>query len=439
MSNHLNFGWSLHGDGHTVAKDAVVAPGERLGWPQTIGIGAQHVMAMVGSTILVPAITGFPVSTTLLFTGIGTLLFLVITANRIPSYLGSSFAFLAPVGGAMATHGIEGALGGIVITGAALFIVGLIVQKTGTGWIHALMPPAVMGTIVALIGLNLASSTLKAMTEVPLTTFGTMLAVVICSVLFRGLLGRLSILLGLVVGYVIALLQGQVKFDAVEKAGWIGLPQFHTPSFHVDTFLVFLPVIFVLIAENVGHVKTVGLMTGQNLDKLNGRALMADGVATMVAGAGGGSGTTTYAENIGVMASSRVYSTAAYWVAGFVAILLAFFPKVGAIVGSIPFGVLGGAGIVLYGMIGIMGARIWVQNKVDFSNTINLMSAGTGLITAIAVTKDLVWGPFSVGGIALGTIVTLVVYHLMRGIAKWRGTEPQDSTELDVATPGKLV
>ncbi|WP_394161260.1 uracil-xanthine permease family protein [Galactobacter valiniphilus] len=442
MSNPLNFGWSLHGDGRTVAKDAVVAPGERLGWAQTTGIGVQHVMAMFGSTVLVPAITGFPVTTTLLFTGIGTLLFLVITANRIPSYLGSSFAFIAPVVGAKASHGIEGALGGIIIAGAALFIVGLIVQKTGTGWIHALMPPAVMGTIVALIGLNLATSTFPAMKEVPLTTFGTMLAVVICSVLFKGLMGRLSILLGLVVGYGLAALQGQVDFTPIGEAGLFGVPQFHAPSFHVDTFLVFLPVIFVLIAENVGHVKTVGLMTGQNLDKLNGRALMADGVATMVAGSAGGSGTTTYAENIGVMASSRVYSTAAYWVAGIVAILLAFFPLFGAVVGSIPFGVLGGAGIVLYGMIGVMGARIWVQNKVDFSNTINLMTAGAGLITALAVnsvTGDLVWGPFSVGGIALGTIVTLVVYHLMRGIAKWRGTEPQDSTELDVATPGKLV
>jgi uracil-xanthine permease len=442
LSNPLNFGWSLHGNGRTVEKDAVVAPGERLAWPQTIGIGVQHVMAMFGSTVLVPAITGFPVTTTLLFTGIGTLLFLIITANRIPSYLGSSFAFIAPVAGAMSTHGIGGALGGIIIAGAALFVVGLIVQKTGTGWIHALMPPAVMGTIVALIGLNLATSTFGAMKEVPLTTFSTMLAVVICSVLFKGLLGRLSILLGLVVGYAIAALQGQVKFGPIGEATWIGLPQFHLPEFHVNTFILFLPVIFVLIAENVGHVKTVGLMTGQNLDKMNGRALMADGVATMVAGSAGGSGTTTYAENIGVMASSRVYSTAAYWVAGIVAILLAFFPKFGAVVASIPAGVLGGAGIVLYGMIGVMGARIWVQNKVDFSNTINLMTAGAGLITALAVnsvTGDLVWGPFSVGGIALGTIVTLVVYHLMRGIAKWRGTEPQDATELDVATPGKLV
>lgn len=430
MKTSLNFGWTPHGNGRTVAPNAVVGPGERLGWPQTVGIGVQHVMAMFGSTVLVPAITGFPVTTTLLFTGVGTLLFLLITANRVPSYLGSSFAFIAPVAGATATHGIGGALGGIVVAGAALFVVGLVVQWTGTGWIHALMPPAVMGTIVALIGLNLATSTFKAMKTVPLTTFGTLLAVVVCSVVFRGLLGRLSILLGLVIGYLLAVLQGQVDFSPVAEATLFGLPPFHLPEFHPDTFLLFLPVVFVLIAENVGHVKTVGLMTGKNLDSMNGRALMADGVASMVAGVAGGSGTTTYAENIGVMASSRVYSTAAYWVAGVVAILLAFLPTFGAAVASIPAGVLGGAGIVLYGMIGIMGARIWVENEVDFSDTVNLMTAGSGLITALAVnsaTGDIVWGPFSIGGIALGTAVTLVVYHLMRGLKAWRGTEVADS------------
>lgn len=423
-------GWRLHGDGSTVRPGAVVAPDERLHWPQTISIGVQHVMAMFGSTVLVPALTGFPVTTTLLFTGIGTLLFLIITANRIPSYLGSSFAFIAPVGGAMASHGIGGALGGIVIAGAALFIVGLVVQFTGTGWIHALMPPVVMGTIVALIGLNLASSTLAPMQQVPLTTFSTLAAVVICSVLFRGLLGRLSILLGIVIGYLVALAQGQVDFSALQAADWIGLPPFHTPEFHPETWVLFLPVVFVLVAENVGHVRTVGLMTGRNLDAYNGRALMADGVASMVAGVGGGSGTTTYAENIGVMASSRVYSTAAYWVAGICAALLAFLPKFGAFVGSIPAGVLGGAGIVLYGMIGIMGARLWVENHVNFSDTTNLMTAGAGLITAIAVTSGdaaLHIGDLEIGGIALGSAVTLVVYHLMRGITRLRGGEPASS------------
>ncbi|GAA1881367.1 solute carrier family 23 protein [Paeniglutamicibacter psychrophenolicus] len=440
MSNRFGIGWRLHGDGKSISPGTVVAPDERLAWPQTIGVGVQHVMAMFGATVLVPTITGFPVTTTLLFTGVGTLLFLLLTAGRVPSYLGSSFAFIAPVTGAMATHGMGGALGGIVMAGACLFIVGLVVQKAGTGWIHALMPPVVMGTIVALIGLNLATTTTDKITEVPLTTFATVLAIVITTVLFRGMLGRLSILLGIIVGYLAAWAQGQVDFSAIGQAAWFGLPDFAAPAFHLETLTLFLPVVFVLIAENVGHVKTVALMTGRELDDVNGRALMADGAATVIAGFGGGSGTTTYAENIGVMASSRVYSTAAYWIAGSVAIALAFFPKFGVLINTIPAGVAGGAGIVLYGMIAIVGARLWVQNKVDFSNPINLMTAGTGLIIAIALFGDNVLsiGNMDFGGIALGTAATLVVFHLMRIIAKVRGTEPTDIEAIGGATHSKL-
>ena len=440
MSNRFGIGWRLHGDGKSISPGTVVAPDERLAWPQTIGVGVQHVMAMFGATVLVPTITGFPVTTTLLFTGVGTLLFLVITAGRVPSYLGSSFAFIAPVTGAMATHGMGGALGGIVMAGACLFIVGLVVQKAGTGWIHALMPPVVMGTIVALIGLNLATTTTDKITQVPLTTFATVLAIVITTVLFRGMLGRLSILLGIIVGYLAAWAQGQVDFSAIGQAAWFGLPDFAAPTFHLETLTLFLPVVFVLIAENVGHVKTVALMTGRELDDVNGRALMADGAATVIAGFGGGSGTTTYAENIGVMASSRVYSTAAYWIAGTVAIALAFFPKFGVLINTIPAGVAGGAGIVLYGMIAIVGARLWVQNKVDFSNPINLMTAGTGLIIAIALFGDNVLsiGTMDFGGIALGTAATLVVFHVMRSIAKVRGTEPTEIEAIGGATHSKL-
>jgi uracil-xanthine permease len=440
MSNRFGIGWRLHGDGKSISPGTVVAPDERLAWPQTIGVGVQHVMAMFGATVLVPTITGFPVTTTLLFTGVGTLLFLIITAGRVPSYLGSSFAFIAPVTGAMATHGMGGALGGIVMAGACLFIVGLVVQKAGTGWIHALMPPVVMGTIVALIGLNLATTTTEKITQVPLTTFATVLAIVVTTVLFRGMLGRLSILLGIIVGYLAAWAQGQVDFSAIGQAAWFGLPDFAAPTFHLETLTLFLPVVFVLIAENVGHVKTVALMTGRELDDVNGRALMADGTATMIAGFGGGSGTTTYAENIGVMASSRVYSTAAYWIAGTVAIALAFFPKFGVLINTIPAGVAGGAGIVLYGMIAIVGARLWVQNKVDFSNPINLMTAGTGLIIAIALFGDNVLsiGTMDFGGIALGTAATLVVFHLMRSIAKVRGTEPTEIEAIGGATHSKL-
>lgn len=421
--------WSIHGNGKTITPGEVVAPEERLHWPQTISIGAQHILAMFGASILVPTLTGFPVTTTLLFTGVATIIFLLMTRNKVPSYLGSSFALIAPVVAATNAHDMSAALGGIVMTGAALFLVGLIVQKTGTGWIHALMPPVVMGTIVALIGLNLASATLVPMQTFPLTTFLTVLAVVIATVAFKGLLGRLSILVGLVAGYVVALAQGQVDFQPVADAAWVGLPQFHTPTFQFDTALLFLPAVFVLIAENIGHVRTVGVMTGRDLSEFNGRALMADGAASVLAGMGGGSATTTYAENIGVMAASRVYSTAAYWVAAIVAMALAFLPKFGALIGTIPVGVIGGLGIVLYGMIGIVGARLWIENKVDFGNPINLMTAGTGLIIAIAVTTELSFGQFQLGGIALGTIATLVVFHVMRTVAKLRGNSLDTSTK----------
>ncbi|MBG6084753.1 uracil-xanthine permease family protein [Zhihengliuella flava] len=439
MSNRFGFGWRLHGDGKTIRPGTVVAPDERLSWAHTAGIGVQHVMAMFGATVLVPAITGFPATTTLLFSGLGTLLFLIITAGRVPSYLGSSFAFLAPVGAATSQHGMAGALGGILITGVALFVVGVIVQRAGTEWIHRLMPPAVMGTIVALIGLNLAGTTLTPMQEVPVTTFATVGAIVVSAVLFKGLLGRLSILVGIVVGYVVALVQGEVDYSPVGEASWVGAPTFTAPAFHLDVMLVFLPVVFVLIAENIGHVKTVGLMTRRDLDGVYGRALMADGAATVLAGAGGGSGTTTYAENIGVMASSRVYSTAAYWVAGAVAILLAFSPKVGAVINTIPAGVTGGAGIILYGMIGMIGARLWVQNRVDFSNPINLMTAGAGLIIAIAMgSSALMIGDVQLGGIAVGTIATLVIFHAMTLIARARGTEPVTSEDTEAAETSKL-
>lgn len=435
--NALGFGWTLHGDGKTIRPGSVVAPDERLSWPLTASIGVQHIMAMFGATVLVPTLTGFPVTTTILFTGVGTLLFLLITQGKVPSYLGSSFAFIAPIGAAMNQHGIGGALGGLVMSGVTLFLVGLIVQKSGVGWIHALMPPVVMGTIVAAIGLNLASATTTAMQEVPLTTFVTLAAVVISAVLFKGMLGRLSILVGIVVGYIVALLQGQVDFTPVAEAGWVGLPPFHLPEFHASLLPLFLPVVLVLVAENIGHVKTVALMTGRDLDGSYGRALMSDGVATALAGSFGGSGTTTYAENIGVMASSRVYSTAAYWVAGSVAILLAFLPKFGALISTIPAGVSGGAGIVLYGMIGIMGARLWVQNQVDFSNPINLMTAGSGLIIAIA-NPVLTLGGAQYGGIALGTAATLLIFHVMRAIARARGTEPTAIAEDSGVNPGKL-
>ncbi|MGV0109334.1 uracil-xanthine permease family protein [Arthrobacter sp. CP30] len=415
-------GWTLHRDGRNVTPGGFVAPDERLSWPRTVGIGAQHVVAMFGATFLVPLITGFPPSTTLLFSGIGTLLFLVITANRIPSYLGSSFAFIAPIAAAQSQHGPAGALGGIIMAGAALAIIGFIVHTAGARWIQVAMPPIVTGAIVALIGLNLAPTAKASFEQAPVTALVTVIAILLVTVLFKGILGRLSILVGVLAGYAVALLRGEVDLAAINDAAWVGLPDFAAPEFHLSVVGLFIPVVLVLVAENIGHVKSVAAMTDRDLDPMTGRALMADGLATMIAGAGGGSGTTTYAENIGVMAASRVYSTAAYWVAGVVAILLSLFPKFGALIATVPPGVLGGAGVVLYGMIGILGVRIWVQNRVDFSNPINLSTAGVALVIGIA---DFTWvmGDLTFAGIALGTAAALIIFHGMTAIARVRGSE----------------
>jgi len=420
--------WKLHGDGKKVGAREVVLPGERLTWPRTIGLGAQHVVAMFGATFLVPLLTGFPPSTTLLFSGVGTMLFLLITRNKLPSYLGSSFAFIVPIVAATKAHGMPSALFGIVVTGLLLAVVGLIVVATGTKWIDGLMPPIVAGAIVALIGFNLAPAAKNNFMQAPVTALVTLAAVILCTVLFKGMLGRLSIFLGVVVGYVFAALAGQVDFSKIDEAAWIGLPQFTFPA---DPFTdaastwgilpAFLPVVLVLIAENVGHIRGVAQLTDPSVNKLTGRALFADGLATTIAGFFGGSGTTTYGENIGVMAATRVYSTAAYWVAGIVAVLLGLSPKVGAVINTIPAGVLGGVTTALYGLIGVIGVKIWLDNKVDFSKPVNQFTAATALIIGIG-DFTLNFGQLTFNGIALGAIAAIVVYHVMNSIARVRGT-----------------
>ena len=397
----------------------VVAPRERLSWSRTVGIGAQHVVAMFGATFLVPVLTGFPPATTLLFSGIGTLLFLVITGNRLPSYLGSSFAVIAPVTAAMASHGAGGALGGLIAVGLLLIVIGLVVQLAGTRWIEATLPPVVTGAIVALIGFNLAPAAKTNFEKGPVVGIVTLVLLVAVQAFFRGIIGRLAIFLAVVVGYLLALALGEVDTSGIAAAGWVGLPQFQTPTFSLSVLPLFLPAVIALVAENIGHVKSVGQMTGVDTDPLTGRALAADGVATVLAGLGGGSATTTYAENIGVMAATRVYSTAAYWVAGVTAIVLALCPKVGATISAIPPGVLGGATVVLYGLVGVLGVRIWLTNHVDFGLPINQMTAAIALIIGIA---DFTWsiGDLTFTGIALGSIAALVVYHGMRALGVLR-------------------
>ena len=436
--------WSLHGDGRHVAPNEVVAPEERLAWPQTIGIGMQHVIAMFGATFLVPVLTGFPPTTTIFFSGVGTLIFIAMTRGRgqmlgLPSYTGSSFAFISPVIAAMGPkHDMSAALGGIFAAGALLFLIGLAVDRWGSNFIDWLMPPAVTGAVVALIGLNLAPVAKANFKAMPWTAFITTAVIILATVLFRGFIGRIGVLVGVTVGYLVAWPQHQLKglSKSVGNADWVGLPTFHSPHFSWNAIGLIVPVVIVLIAENTGHIKAVGTMTGRNLDASLGRGYMGDGAATMLAGLGGGSGTTTYAENIGVMAATRVYSTAAYICAGLTAIALGMIPKFGAIINSIPAGVLGGATIVLYGLIAVLGGRIWVENRVNFKNPVNLFPAAIGLIVGAA---DFTWahkfsgfGEISFNGIAIGAFATIIVYQIMRYAAKFgifKGLELDDRGE----------
>jgi NCS2 family nucleobase:cation symporter-2 len=306
------------------------------------------------------------------------------------------------------------------------------------GWIDKLMPPVVAGAIVALIGFNLAPVAWDNFEQQPVTASITLVAVILFSVLFRGFLGRISIFLGVIVGYVVALLFGEVDFSAADEAAWFGLPEFHLADFAApgtwSVIAMFLPVVLVLIAENVGHVRGVATMTDASVNQHTGRALIADGAATTLAGFFGGSGTTTYGENIGVMAATRVYSTAAYWVAGIVAVLLALSPKIGAVIASVPAGVLGGVTTALYGLIGIIGIKIWVDNRVDFSRPVNQYTGAVSLVIAIAG-FTMQWGEFQLGAIVIGAAAALLIYHLGNAIARWRRTGADDGGPIPAVGP----
>lgn len=406
----------------------VVAPDERLPWLQTGAMGVQHVIAMFGATVLAPILMGFNPNIAILMSGIGTLIFFLVTGGKVPSYLGSSFAFIGVVIAASGYAGkgpnanIAVALGGIVACGAIYILIGALVQAIGTGWIERFMPPVVTGAVVAVIGLNLASVPIKNMAASNFDSWMqavTFLCVGLVAVFTRGMLQRLLILVGLIlatVAYaVLTNLMGMgkpVDLSGIANAAWFGMPIFTAPVFTTNAMLLIAPVAIILVAENLGHLKAVTAMTGRNLDPYIGRAFIGDGIATVVSGAAGGTGVTTYAENIGVMAATRIYSTAVFVVAALIALVLGFSPKFGALIQAIPLPVMGGVSIVVFGLIAIAGAKIWVDNKVDFSQNKNLIVAA---ITLIIGTGDftLKFGDFAMGGIGTATFGAIILYALL--------------------------
>ncbi|MEU6173347.1 solute carrier family 23 protein [Streptantibioticus parmotrematis] len=453
----LGVRWTLHGDGRTPAPGAVVRPDERLSWPRTVGLGAQHVVAMFGASFVAPVLMGLNPNLAIMMSGVATMIFLLATRGRVPSYLGSSLSFVGVAAVIRAQGGGTAAVtGAILVVGAVLFAAGLAVRRFGARVVHAVMPPVVTGAVVMLIGFNLAPVT--ATTYWPQdqwTALLTMLVTALAIIGLRGFWSRIAIFLGLVFGYAISWLFDRVfgrihsvdgsghvtshwrlDLSGVGRAHWVGLPPLHGPAFHWSAVLVALPVVIALIAENAGHVKAVGEMTGDPLDDSLGTAIAADGAATVLSTSFGGPATTTYSENIGVMAATRVYSTAAYWAAACFALLFGLCPKFGAIVAAIPGGVLGGITVILYGMIGLLGAQIWTHNRVDLRNPLHLVPVAAGVIIGIGGVGLRISGDFELSGIALGTIVVLVGYHGLRLLAPAHMKRPAGEPLLDEGTSG---
>jgi len=430
MSNGFFPSWTLKTEG-------TIMPDERLPMGQTLVAGLQHVVAMFGATALAPILMGFDPNVSILFSGLATLIFFVVVGGRVPSYLGSSFAFIGPV--LVATGATVGspnpnipvALGGIIAAGVLYTLIGLVVHVAGHRWVEKLMPPVVTGAIVAAIGLVLAPIAISSASGTgPGNEAGTafarwialitVLAVGIVAVYAPGMWRRLPILLGGAAGYIAYLILanglgfGQaIDFSKVAQAAWFGLPTFQGPVFTSQAMSLIAPVAIILVAENLGHIKAISAMTGRNLDPYLGRAFMGDGIATMISGSFGGTGVTTYAENMGVMSVTRIYSTLIFIVAAAIAILLGLSPKFGAFIGTIPGPVLGGLSIVVFGLIAATAGRIWVENRVDFSKPRNLITVAVALVLGAGNFK-LTLGGFTLDGIGTATFGAIILYHLLR-------------------------
>ena len=406
-------------------------PEDKLPLGKLIPMGIQHVIAMFGGTVLAPMLMGFDPQVTLFFSGIGTLLFLFITGLRVPSYVGSSFAFIGPIlaitGGNPAK--VPYALCGVA--GAAVFyaVAAVATIRWGPSWIDRLMPPLVTGSVVAIIGLNLAGAAVSDAVNNDLTIHGasdwsrlliaavTFLTAALVSIRLRGFLQLVPILIGVIVGCAAAAAFGMLDPQSIARvlsARWIGLPAFQSPAFSWGALATIAPVFVVLVAENKGHIAAISSYMGRDLNPYLGRAYLGDAMATLVSSLGGGTPQTTYAENMGVMAMTRVFSTYNFITAALIALLLGLCPKFGALIQTIPSPVLGGITLLLYGVIALMGIRIWMDAQVDFTRHKNLAVAGASLIVATGLgTKGLTVAGMNLAGIPLGTVLALVLNWLL--------------------------
>lgn len=396
---------------------------ERMPFWQTLPLSLQHLFAMFGATVLVPIIFQVNPATVLLFNGIGTLLYILICRGQIPAYLGSSFAFISPVLVVLGKYSYSDALGGFIAVGITFVLVALLVKVAGTSWIDVVFPAAAMGAIVAVIGLELAPVAAqmagligeagKPFTPDPraiavsLTTLGL---TILFSVVLRGFLAIIPILLGITAGYVLSFFLGLVNVEPIIKAHWLALPDLYAPSFNPSAIMIILPAALVVIAEHIGHLFVTSGIVGRDLARRPGLhlSLLGNGLSTMLSGFFGSTPNTTYGENIGVMAITRVYSVWVIGGAAVMAILLSFVGKLAAAIQSIPTPVMGGVSLLLFGVIAASGIRMLVEARVDYSKPRNLILTSVVLIVAISGTQ-LQLGTVSLKGMGLATVMSIAL------------------------------
>ena len=386
-----------------------------------VPLSIQHMFAMFGASVLVPFLFHMNPAVVLFMNGIGTLLFILITKGKAPAYLGSSFAFIAPATLVIQNWGYQYALGGFVVVGLCGCILSFIIYKCGTKWIDVVLPPAAMGPVVALIGLELAGSAAStgcivgdSVTTATVITFLVTLAVAVFgSVLFRGFFSTIPILIAIICGYIAAMATGVIDMNDISAAlhtSIISMPNFQSPKFNLDAILIILPVLLVIVNEHIGHQLVTSKVVGRDLLKEPGlhRSLFADNFSTMLSGFIGSVPTTTYGENIGVMAITRVYSVRVIGGAAILSIVCSFVGPLAALIQTIPGPVIGGISFLLYGMIGTSGLRILVDNHVDYGKNRNMVLTSVIFVVGLSgVTLSL--GNVSLSGMTLSAIVGMIM------------------------------
>jgi len=400
---------------------------ERVSLLRALPLSLQHLCAMFGATVLVPFLFKVDPATSLLMNGVGTLVYLVVAGGRIPAYLGSSFAFIAPVLAVMAARGGGGypaAQGAFIAFGLFFILVAGVVRVAGTGWLDVVFPPAAMGAIVAVIGLELApvATDMAGLTGTTIgqlglpsgaaitVSMGTLIVTLLGSVLLRGFLSTIPVLIGVVAGYGIAATLGIVDWRTVEAAPWFQLPTFYAPTFDVQAILVIMPAFLVVLAEHIGHLVVTGNIVGRDLTRDPGlhRSLLGDGISNVLSGLAGATPNTTYGENIGVMAITRVFSVWVIGGAAAIAVLMSFVGKLAALVRSIPVPVMGGVCILLFGVIAAAGIRMLIERRVDYTRSRNLILTSLVLVAGVSGASVTI-GTVALKGMALGTVVAIVL------------------------------